>query len=106
LVDFAVTHGATKSSPRLVELILAFFESFDFSLLTIYLPLLLIHSLVLLVLLHFLPLKLIANQSAPSQAEQTANRRASSRMADRRANKASRRGATECADTCSLFTRR
>ena len=74
--------------------------------LTIYLPLLLIHSLVLLVLLHFLPLKLIANQSAPSQTEQTANRRASSRMADRRANKASRRGTTECADACSLFTRR
>jgi len=65
-------------------------------LLTIYLPLLLIHSLVLLVLLHFLPLKLIANQSAPSQTEQTTNRRA---------NKASRCGTTECADACSLFAR-
>jgi hypothetical protein len=75
-------------------------------LLTIYLPLLPINSLLLLVLLHFMPLKLIANQSAPSQAEQTTNRRASPRMADRGANKASRRGTTECADACSLFTRR
>ena len=74
--------------------------------LTIYLPLLLIHSLLLLVLLHFMPLKLIADQSARSQAEQTANRGASPRMAYGTANNASRRGATECADARSLFSSR
>ena len=81
-------------------------EFFDFTSLAVYFPLFLIDSLLLLVLLRFMSLKLIADQSARSQAEQTANRGASPRMADDTANNASRRGATECADACALFSGR
>jgi len=82
------------------------FESLDFSSLAVYLPLLLTDSLLLLVLLHLLPLKLIANQSARSQAEQTTDRRAGPGVSHGATDDTAGSGAAKCADAGSLFSRR
>jgi hypothetical protein len=63
-------------------------------------------SPLLVVLLHFMSLKLVANQRTRPQAQQAAHRRASPRMADGAANNAARRSATERTYTGSLFPRR
>jgi len=89
-----------------MKLVFAFLESFDFPSLAVYLPLLLTDSLLLLVLLHFMPLKLIANQSAGSQAEQTANRRASPGVAHGATDNTAGSRAAKCTYASSLFSRR
>jgi hypothetical protein len=107
--NFSPSHGFQQEQKlfrRVVKLVFALFESLDFPSLAVYLSLLLIDSLLLLVLLHFMPLKLVANQSARSQAEQTANRRASPGVSHGATNDTAGRGAAECADAGSLFSRR
>ena len=78
----------------------------DFSSLAVYLSMLVIDSLLLLVLLHFMPLKLIANQSARSQAEQTTDRRASPGVSHGATDDTAGSGTAKCADAGSLFSRR
>jgi hypothetical protein len=74
-------------------------------LLSIDLPLLLIHSLLLLVFLHFMSLKLVANESARSQAKESTDRRARPRTAHGTPNDTASSSAAQCSDSRSLFAR-